>query len=481
VSRLTRRRFLQTSLAAAATVTIAGTKSSGKVLGANETVRIAVAGLHGRGQSHVGAYAGMKGVEVAYLIDPDTRQFANRIRQVEGKGGRTPKTVQDVRLALQDKNLDVVSIATPNHWHALITIWACQAGKDVYVEKPASHNVHEGRVAVETARKYNRIVQHGTQSRSSNHWAYLAELVRSGKLGRLLVSRALCYKKRDSIGYKPTKTPPAEVDFNIWLGPAAERAFNENLVHYNWHWFWDFGNGDIGNQGVHEMDKARWVIPGATLPRSVLSLGGRFGYKDQGETPNTQIAVLDYGPTQLIFEVRGLKTDAYRGQKVGNTLHFEEGVVAGGKLYRKGGDQPEPLPKLDVEARRGPGGEHFANFIAAVRSRKQEDLNADILEGHLSAALCHLANISYRRGQLVPFNGQTKTFGDDKEANETLERMREHLKDNRVALDGQQYRLGRKLIVNAKTERFEGDPEANRLLTRTYRKPFTTSELDAKQ
>jgi hypothetical protein len=229
------------------------------------------------------------------------------------------------------------------------------------------------------------------------------------------------------------------------------------------------------------MDLARWMIPGATLPKSVLSLGGRFGYKDQGETPNTQIAVLDYGPTQLIFEVRGLKTGAYRGQKIGNTLHFEEGLVAGGQLYRKGSDKPEPLPRLDGEARRGPGGDHFANFIAAVRSRKQEDLNADILEGHLSAALCHLANVSYRRGELVPFNGQTKAFGDDKEANEALERMQEHLKDNRVALDGQQYRLGRKLIVNAQAERIEDDPEANRLLTRTYRKPFTTSELEAKR
>jgi hypothetical protein len=229
------------------------------------------------------------------------------------------------------------------------------------------------------------------------------------------------------------------------------------------------------------MDVARWMIPGATLPKSVLCLGGRFGYKDQGETPNTQIAVLDYGPTQLIFEVRGLPTEGYRGQKVGNTLHFEEGVVAGDKLYRKGGNKSEPLPEIGVKARRGPGGEHFGNFIAAVRSRKQEDLNADILEGHLSAALCHLANVSYRRGELAPFNGQTKAFGDNKEASEALERMREHLKDNRVLLDGEQYRLGRKLIVNAQAERIEGDPEANRLLTRRYRKPFTTKELDAQQ
>ena len=179
-----------------------------------------------------------------------------------------------------------------------MTIWACQAGKDVYVEKPCSHNVHEGRIAVEAARKHNRIVQHGTQSRSSQRWADLAALAKSGKLGKLLVSRGLCYKDGGTAAalgrhrHKPTKPPPAELDFNLWLGPAPEQPYHENLVHYNWHWFWDFGNGDIGNQGVHQMDIARWVIPGATLPKTVISLGGRFGYNDQGETPNTQVTRL---------------------------------------------------------------------------------------------------------------------------------------------------------------------------------------------
>ncbi len=253
--------------------------------------------------------------------------------------------MQDIRKALEDKNLDAVSVATPNHWHALITIWACQAGKDVYVEKPCSHELHEGRMALTAARKYNRIVQHGTQSRSSAKVAQIVELVKSGTFGKLLVSRGLCYKPRKSIGFKPVTAPPSEVDFNIWLGPAPERGFNANLVHYNWHWFWDFGNGDIGNQGVHEMDMARWMIPGAKLPKSVQSLGGRFGYHDQGETPNSQIALFDYGDTQLIFEVRGLDTDAYKGEKIGNTLHFESGVIAGGKFYPKGSTKAEPLPK----------------------------------------------------------------------------------------------------------------------------------------
>jgi predicted dehydrogenase len=473
MTRLTRRRFLQTGLAAAATVTIAGTKSSGKVLGANDTIRLAVAGLNGRGGEHVNAFLKIPNVEIAYLIDPDTRTYGKRLKQIDGKGGKAPKTVQDVRQALEDKDLHAVSVATPNHWHTLITVWACQAGKDVYVEKPCSHNVHEGRVAVETARKYGRIVQHGTQSRSSGAWGRMAEVVRSGQLGKLLVSRALCYKPRGSIGKKGTTAPPKGLNFDLWLGPAAERPFHANLVHYNWHWFWDFGNGDIGNQGVHEMDIARWMIPGATLPRSVLSLGGRFGYSDQGETPNTQIAVMDYGPTQLIFEVRGLKTDALRGQKIGNILHFESGVVAGGKFYPKGGKEAQPLPKVEVRGGPPRTGDHFANFIRVMRSRKTDDLCADILEGHRSAALCHLANVSYRLGELAPFNPRTKAFGDNKDAYETLARMEEHLSEgNGVKLDGLEYRLGRRLTVDARNETISGDPQANELLTRRYRKPF---------
>jgi len=481
MSRLNRRQFIGRSLTAAgvgAGFAIGGTKSSGRVIGANDTVRIGVAGLNGRGEEHVRQFAGMKGVEVTYLIDPDTRTFAKRLDQIKALGASTPKTIQDVRRALDDPNLDALSIAAPNHWHALLTVWGCQAGKDVYVEKPCSHNVHEGRVAVEAARKYGRVVQHGTQSRSSTEWAGLAELVKQGRYGKLLVSRGLCYKPRPSIGQKPDSATPAGLDFDLWLGPAPTRPFNANVVPYNWHWFWDFGNGDIGNQGVHQMDVARWMIPGAALPKSALSLGGRFGYTDQGETPNSQIALFDYGDTQLVFEVRGLPTDGYHGEKVGNVLHFEEGIVApakgGLRFYPKSnkGSEGEPLPKVET-AKRGPGKGHFGNFIAAVRSRKTDDLNADILEGHYSSALCHLANISYRLGTAVPFNAKTKAFGDDTAAYETLARMEEHLgHDNGLKLDGLSYTLGRKLTVDGRAESFVNDPEADALLTRPYRKPF---------
>jgi predicted dehydrogenase len=492
--RLSRRQFMGRSLGAlgvGAGFAISGTKSSGRVLGSNETIRIAVAGLNGRGGSHVGEFAKMQGVAIAYLVDPDTRTYRKRLdqiakccRQVEKEHGhaatqvRDVVTVQDIRRALDDKSVDAVSVATPNHWHALITIWAVQADKDVYVEKPCSHNVHEGRIAVEAARRYKRIVQHGTQSRSSRDWAFAAAAIHSGKLGRLLVSRALCYKPRGSIGFRPSTAPPPEVDFDMWLGPASKQPYHANLVHYNWHWFWDFGNGDIGNQGVHQMDIARWLIPGsqggsATYPKTVKSLGGRFGYHDQGQTANTQITVMDYGDTQLIFEVRGLKTDAFFGQKVGNIAHLEAGTIAEGKFYPKGETKPVPLDGIvKTDVARGPGKGHFGNFIAAMRSRKVEDLNADIIEGHYSAALCHLANISLRLGQDVPFSKESKAFGDDKEAYETLSRMEEHLKENGVAIDRLSYRLGPTLTFDAAAESFAGDADANQLLTRPYRAPF---------
>ena len=471
MSRTTRRKFLKQSLAAGAVCTIAGTKASGRVIGANDTVRVGIAGLNGRGGSHLDELRQIPGVQITYLIDPDQTVLERRSKELESKTGQKARTVQDIRQALDDQELDVITVATPNHWHTLITVWACQAGKDVYVEKPCSHNVREGRIAVETARHHNRIVQHGTQSRSDARWAGAIDFVQSGQAGKLLVARGLVYKPRGSIGFKSPEAPPDCLDFNLWLGPAPGQPFHKNLVHYNWHWFWDTGNGDIGNQGVHQMDIARWGITGATLPKSVISLGGRFGYEDQGQTPNTQLAIYDYGDAQLVFEVRGLPTDKFPGAKDGsdNVFHCEGGLVTRNGFYPKGSDQPEAISS----APRGPGRGHFDNFITAVRSRKQEELNADILEGHYSAALCHLGNISYRLGEKAPFSPQTKAFGDNKEAYETLARMEDHLAGrNGLKLSEIDYMLGRKLVVNAKSESFIGDDEANRLLTRQYRAPF---------
>lgn len=482
MSRPTRRTFLKSSVAASAAFTISGTKSSGRVIGANDTIRAAVAGLNGRGSAHVDELAKMDGVQVVALIDPDKNTYPLRVKHVELRGRNTPATYTDLRRALDDKNIDVLSIATPNHWHALMTIWACQAGKDVYVEKPCSHNVHEGRIAVDAARKYERIVQHGTQGRSEKRWAQVAEIARTGKLGKLLISRGLCYKRRESIGTKADAAPPQNLDFNLWLGPAPDVSYNPNYVHYNWHWFWPFGNGDIGNQGVHQMDIARWMIPGATLPSEVMTWGGRFGYTDQGETPNTMVTIMRFGETPLVFEVRGLETDPYHGERSGNTFHFEAGVVTGHGFFPTGSKNAAPLP--DVEASRGPGGGHFENFIAAVRSRKVDDLNADILDGHYSSALCHLANISYRTGRDVADDsvydhlgsaspaGTTEPFGD------AVLRTFEHLEKNGVMRKGLRARVGPTLHFDPKTEQFvSGNAKAaNALLTRDYRAPFVVPE-----
>jgi predicted dehydrogenase len=483
MTQISRRGFLQTAAAASTAfplVTIAGTKSSGRVLGANDTIRVGVAGINGRGKAHISEYLGMKNVQVTYLIDPDSRLFKSRGERIRSKGGNQPACVQDIRKALEDKNLDVVSIAAPNHWHSLLAIWSMQAGKDVYVEKPMSHLVLEGRRCIEAAQKYGRLLQHGTQQRSSTGRANEMAAVASGKYGKLLVSKAYCCKPRWSIGRKPLTKPPGELDFNLWLGPAPEQAYHGNLVHYNWHWFWDFGNGDIGNQGVHEMDIARWAIPGATLPSKVWSLGGRFAEGDQGQTPNMQMAVMKFGDVLLVFEVRGLvdkpKVEDFPFKfKVGNEYYTTEGRIANGQFYPKKGGKPERLARFDVKV--APGGA-FGSFINAVRSRKAEALNATVEHGHYSSALCHLPNISYRLGEKVPFNRKTKSLGDNREVVATFENLLENLKGTGVRLEEATYQLGRTLTVDPKTERFtgEGSAEANLLLTRKYRAPFVVPD-----
>lgn len=486
---LSRRRFLWDS-AALGTLAMAGCAplknrevkpaAGPRVRGANERIRVAIAGINGRGKAHIKAFTGMEGVEVVCLVDPDSRLFEDRTESVEEKTGRRPRCVQDIRKVLDDKTIDVVSIATPNHWHSLMTIWACQAGKDVYVEKPMSHNVFEGRKAVEAARRYGRIVQHGTQSRTWGEWHRIMAAIHSGKLGKLKISRGLCYKAGDggrtrgSVGFKPHKQPPPELDFDLWLGPAPKQPYHENLVHYCWHWFWDFGNGDLGNQGVHQMDIARWGIKGATLPRSVVSFGGRLGYFDQGEVASTQMAIMDFGETKLIFETRGLPSKPYGGRGSGteNVFHLEGGTIIGTTFYDQTG-QKAPLPQVDILP--APGGDHFSNFIAAVRSRRQSDLNADILEGHYSSACCHLCNMSIRTGGKVPFRPRPEELTKDPDVLDVLERTEQHLAENGVDLDRSGYILGRELIVDAEKETTQ-DPQANLLLTRPYRKPFVVPE-----
>jgi predicted dehydrogenase len=458
----TRRKFLAQS-SVFATFAISGTKSSGKIIGANERVNVAVCGIKGRGASHIGGHGRQKNVTISHLVDPDSRLFEGRKKFVQSKFKNTPECVQDVRKVLDNKEVDVISIATPNHWHSLMSIWACQAEKDVYVEKPLSHNLFEGRKLVEAAKKYNRIVQHGTQNRSLRKWSDLAKEVASGKNGKLEVALGTCHKRRGSIGFKDTKSPPSELDFDVWTGPAAKEDFHDNLVHYNWHWFWNYGNGDIGNQGVHQMDIARWMIPGAVWPKSVICFGGRFGYKDQAETANTQLAIFDYGESLLVFDVRGLSGKSNMG--ISNHVYFDKNAKQKNTASHGLKGIKDPLAdrgKVDI----------FENFIQAVRNRKEEHLDAHVFEGHVSSGLCHLANVSYRLGEKSSFNKKNKSFASNKKGYEYFERMQEHLKENGLNLKETDYIVGRNLEFDAKTETIKGDDEANALLSRNYRSPY---------
>ena len=418
MSKLNRRTFLAGAGVGAASLALG---RASKAAGPNDRVRVAVVGVRGRGRSHVSAFSNNKNTVVAALCDVDARQFAEPARQIEEKSGQAPQLVGDLRRLMDDKSIDVISIATPDHWHALAAVWACQAGKDVYVEKPVSHNVREGRKIVEAARKYQRVVQTGTQNRSSEGVIGAIEFLRSGKLGKIYLARGLCYKPRGSIGHKADAPVPEGVDYNLWLGPAPERPFNPNRFHYEWHWFWDYGTADGGNQGVHQMDVARWGLGKDHLPRHIQSSGGRFGYDDDGETPNTQVTSFRYDDCQLEFEVRGLPTNAERGIKVGNLFYGPEGYLAinGSSWATFLGHKEEPGPS---GGGRGDDQAHFDNFVRAVLDRKPETLHAEVLEGHLSSALCHLGNVSYRIGRAVEFDPATETCPKDREADALLGR-----------------------------------------------------------
>src|SRR5450432_3047821 len=316
-----RRHFLMGSLATAGAAV-----GSRAMASPNDTVRVACVGVHGQGRTHIRHYSEMQNVEIAAICDIDESVLNARIGELEKAGKKRPAAYTDFRKLLEDKTIDAVSIAPPNHNHTLQTVWACQAGKDVYVEKPCSHDMFEARQIVAAAHKYDRLVQHGTNSRSSIAREAIKH-IREGLIGDVYMARSLTFKWRDTIGRKPEEPVPAGVHYDLWQGPAPQHPFTQNRFHYNWHWFWDYGNGDLGNQGIHQMDIARWALNKEALPNAVMSLGGRFGYVDDGETPNTELSFFDYGDSHLIFEVRGLKTDGLKGTKIGNIVYGSEGYV----------------------------------------------------------------------------------------------------------------------------------------------------------
>ena len=431
-----RRQFFQNSAALAASLSafeVAATRAraddvpdaskakpqDAKKVGPNDQIRVAVIGVKGRGMEHIGSYLKLKDARITTICDVDRKVIGPATKAIGMVYGSPPKYVQDLRRVFDDPEVDAVSIATPNHWHSLAAIWACQAGKDVYVEKPVSHNVSEGRKAVEAARKYNRIVQAGTQCRSHKGIQDAIAFLRSGQLGPIYMAKGLCYKPRGSIGHKPEGAIPEGLDYDLWTGPAELKPFNPNKLHYNWHWMWNTGNGDLGNQGIHQMDLARWGLGKSEFPKTVQSSGGRYGYKDDGETPNTQTVAFEFDDALLQFEVRGLPTNDEVQVKVGDLFYGTEGVLA---ITSYTDWQSYLGPKLE----KGPGGrgtgDHFANFLGAVRTRDAKSLNGDIEEGHLSSAYCHLGNIAYRLGRKLHINPSTESFVHDADADAMLTR-----------------------------------------------------------
>lgn len=470
---MNRRDFLIHSSRATA-AGVVGLNLMGKAMASpNDTIRVAVVGFRGRGMDHIGGFSTLPNVQVVALCDVDESVRNKAARQMESRGLRKPKTYVDIRKMLEDKDIDVVSVATPNHWHSLMGIWSCQAGKDVYMEKPCSHNLWEGHQLVAAAHKYNRIVQHGTQSRSTVGAQEAMQKLREGVVGDIYMARAVVFKWRGPIGRTPEEPVPAGVDYDLWLGPAPKRPFSKNRFHYNWHWHWDYGNGDIGNQAPHEIDLARWGL-GVRWPVKVSSMGGHFMFDDDQETPNTQLATFEFDDNgkkkMLVVDVRHWITN--------EEAHIGENYLGGGHRKRPTAPKPatpptppqpqgaqlKPAPQggsnlpsaglgpggpawvgdiwygsngylvmdgydtyysfIGKEHAPGPqrheGGNHYENFIKAVRSRKTSDLNAPIEEGHITAGLMHLANASYRLGRTLRFDPKTETVVNDEEANRML-------------------------------------------------------------
>jgi predicted dehydrogenase len=469
MTRVTRRRFFEESMiataAAAATPQLLMAEDNTEKA-ANNTIRHAVIGCRIRGKVHAAEFGQQDGVEVAYVCDPDEALANELAATVEKQQGKRPQAVQDLRHIFDDKSVDTVSVAAPNHWHALAAIWAMQAGKDVYVEKPVSHNVVEGRRMIDAVEATGRICQVGTQRRSIGGLKAAAEFIKQGKLGDVTFARSIIYGNRGSIGSKGVYDLPKNVDYNLWLGPAPMTKLTRPNLHYDWHWDWNTGGGELCNNNIHIIDTCRMLMGLEGLGRSVLSIGGRMGYEDAGETPNTQIVVHDFGKVTIVQEVRGLKSDPFSKQfNAGWVIHGTNGFIADESLFDLDG-------KL-VETFKGPSEDHFVNFIKAVRSGKRADLNADITEGHQSTALCHVGNISHRVGQPLPV-AQIATAIEQAELHEdvarTFDRTVKHLEGNGVDLSKTPLTMGQHLKIDA--ESFVDNAPANMLLARTYRKPF---------
>ena len=490
---IARRSFLKKSLALGTAAVVA---SSWRVLGANDDIRVAVVGFRSQGRVHLRNYLKMSGVRLVALCDVDQEILDREVSRCE-KAGHKVDAYRDIRKLLERKDLDAVSLVTPNHWHALGTVWACQAGKDVCVEKPVSHNIWEGRKMVQAGRKYGRMVQADLDERSRRHNDEAFDYLHSGALGKILVVRGFCYKLRPGIGKtKGQGHIPETVDYDLWCGPATKGPIDRSELHYDWHWVWDTGCGELGNNGAHQLDDIRWMLREQGMPRRVMSLGGRFGVDDAGETPNSQLIFCDYPTAPVIYEVRGLpekpgseKMDDFttklsngltiqnrwkgRGPNCGVIIQCEGGYIdlGGQAAFDNKGNE---IRTFGNEGAVDPQ----SNFIKAVRSRKQDDLKTDIEQGHLSACLSHLGNISYRLGKTVAPESVRDVLQKDRDGLEAFQRFNQHLARHEIDLKKTQAALGPWLTLDSKTERFVGSlaEEANQLVKRHYREPFVIRE-----
>ena len=485
MTSVSRRNFIRssgTALAGAGVLSALPRSVWANVAGANDRIRVAVIGVRKKGIEHIKYFSELPGVQVAALCDCDTQFLDLEVKKLKDLNV-TVDTYVDFRRVLDNRNIDVVVLSVPDHWHGLMAVWACQAGKHVYVEKPATHNIWEGQKMVEAARKYDRVVAVGSQERSDVGLLAFAEYLKGGELGKVRHARAISYGLRESIGKVNGPQPiPATCDYNLFQGPAPLTPVMRQNLHYDWHWCWPTGTGEIGNLGGHVLDDCRWILGLKDLPRSVISLGGRFGYDDDGETPNTQIAFYDYAEVPVIYEVRGLPAkkgvnweDQYRGIRFGLVIQCDNGYFAGG---RGGGWTYDNNQKRIKQFPGDGGGTHYLNFIEAVRSGKRDKLRAEMREGHLSAALCHMANISYRLGRKQSVEETNRTVGGNELLKETVDRLLPHLQANGIDLAKTPLTVGRTLSWNNQTETFQGENGdwANMLVRRDYRAPFVVPE-----
>ncbi|QGY44123.1 twin-arginine translocation signal domain-containing protein [Maribellus comscasis] len=433
-SNQSRRKFIKDSATTAAAALAVPSIIPAEAFGANDRINAAVLGINGRGKSHIQGFMVQDNVEVTTLCDPDMNLLKQRQKDFKDKYNKDVALEQDLRRIMDNKDIDVISIATPNHWHSLAVIWACQAGKDAYVEKPGSHNIWEGRKMVEAAEKYDRIVQHGVQLRSSPAVNEAIGLLRDGYIGRVYMARGLVFRWRPSIGDAGFEPVPDGIDYDLWTGPAMKRPFTRNLVHYNWHWTFEYGNGDVGNQGIHETDLCMWGLD-VGLPTKITSMGGKFLWDDAKEVPEVLTSVYHYPEEDKIiqFEVRPWCTNTEEGVTVGNIFYGDKGVlVVDGydsyKTYlgqkREPGKSGSDGAMSGSEYDRGAGGTdgHFANFIEAVRAHDKTILNGPVETAHLSSGLAHLGNIAYRLGRVLTFDPDSERFVNDAEADKLLKR-----------------------------------------------------------